>query len=153
MLDLSGNIVTIVLMEVAHGIELIKLFPLYLQNVMQEGAGMIGVPGTAHRLFGALRDAQISVILISQGSSEHSICFAIPAAQAVVAEQAVRRAFDAELREGQIQRVEVTPGCAILAVVGDGMAGTHGVAAKVCSALGDAAVNIRAIAQGARHLL
>ncbi|MFM7066133.1 MAG: bifunctional aspartate kinase/homoserine dehydrogenase I [Gammaproteobacteria bacterium] len=114
-----------------------------------EGAGMIGVPGTAQRLFGALRDAQISVILISQGSSEHSICFAIPATQAVVAEQAVRRAFDAELREGQIQQVEVTPGCAILAVVGDGMAGTHGVAAKVCSALGDAAVNIRAIAQGA----
>ena len=114
-----------------------------------EGAGMIGVPGTAQRLFGALRDAQISVIVISQGSSEHSICFAIPAVQAEAAEQAVRRAFDAELREGQIQRVEVTLGCAILAVVGDGMAGTHGVAAKVFSALGDASVNIRAIAQGA----
>jgi aspartokinase/homoserine dehydrogenase 1 len=114
-----------------------------------EGAGMIGVPGTAQRLFGALRDAQISVILISQGSSEHSICFAIPAAQAVAAEQAVRRAFDAELRDGQIQSVEVTLGCAILAVVGDGMAGAHGVAAKVFGTLGNAAVNIRAIAQGA----
>ena len=68
---------------------------------------MIGVPGTAHRLFGALRDAGISVILISQGSSEHSICFAIPAAQAQRADEAVRRAFDAELRDGQIQRVDV----------------------------------------------
>lgn len=121
--------------------------PVALVNV--EGAGMIGVPGTAHRLFGALRDAGISVILISQGSSEHSICFAIPAAQAVRAEDAVRRAFDAELRDGQIQRVDVGLGLSILAVVGDGMAGAHGVAAKVFNSLGDAAISVRAIAQGA----
>jgi aspartokinase/homoserine dehydrogenase 1 len=121
--------------------------PVALVNL--EGAGMIGVPGTAHRLFGALRDAGISVILISQGSSEHSICFAIPAAQADRADEAVRRAFDAELRDGQIQHVDVTLGLAILAVVGDGMAGAHGVAAKVFNSLGDAAINVRAIAQGA----
>jgi aspartokinase/homoserine dehydrogenase 1 len=121
--------------------------PVALVNL--EGAGMIGVPGTAHRLFGALRDAGISVILISQGSSEHSICFAIPEAQAVRAEQAVREAFDAELRDGQIQHVEVALGMSILAVVGDGMAGSHGVAAKVFNSLGDAAISVRAIAQGA----
>ena len=121
--------------------------PVALVNL--EGAGMIGVPGTAHRLFGALRDAGISVILISQGSSEHSICFAIPAAQAERAEEAVRRAFDAELRDGQIQRVDVALDLAILAVVGDGMAGAHGVAANVFNSLGDAAINVRAIAQGA----
>jgi aspartokinase/homoserine dehydrogenase 1 len=114
-----------------------------------EGAGMIGVPGTAHRLFGALRDHGISVILISQGSSEHSICFAIPEAEAARAETVVRQAFDRELREGQIQQVQVDPGCSILAVVGDGMAGSHGVAAKVFGALGTAAVSVRAIAQGA----
>jgi aspartokinase/homoserine dehydrogenase 1 len=114
-----------------------------------EGAGMIGVPGTAHRLFGALRDESISVILISQGSSEHSICFAIPEGQAARAEEVVRRAFDSELRQGQIQSVEVDRGLSILAVVGDGMAGTHGVAAKVFAALGDTAVNVHAIAQGA----
>jgi aspartokinase/homoserine dehydrogenase 1 len=114
-----------------------------------EGAGMIGVPGTAHRLFGALRDHGISVILISQGSSEHSICFAIPEAEAARAETVVRQAFDRELREGQIQQVQVDPGCSILAVVGDGMAGSHGVAAKVFGALGNAAVSVRAIAQGA----
>ncbi len=111
--------------------------PVALVNL--EGAGMIGVPGTAHRLFGALRDSGISVILISQGSSEHSICFAIPEAQAVQAEEAVRRAFDAELRDGQIQHVEIARGMSILAVVGDGMAGSHGVAAKVFNSLGDAA--------------
>jgi aspartokinase/homoserine dehydrogenase 1 len=121
--------------------------PVALVNL--EGAGMIGVPGTAHRLFGALRDAGISVILISQGSSEHSICFAIPEAQAVRAEDAVRRAFDAELRDGQIQHVDVGLGLSILAVVGDGMAGAHGVAAKVFNSLGDAAISVRAIAQGA----
>ena len=114
-----------------------------------EGAGMIGVPGTAHRLFGALRDHGISVILISQGSSEHSICFAIPEVEAARAEAVVRQAFDSELRLGQIQSVEVTNACSILAVVGDGMAGAHGVAAKVFGALGSAAVSVRAIAQGA----
>ncbi len=114
-----------------------------------EGAGMIGVPGTAHRLFGALHEAGISVILISQGSSEHSICFAIPAAQAVAAEQAVRRAFAAELRDGQVQDLGLATDCAIIAIVGDGMAGSHGMSGKLFGALGRAGVNVRAIAQGA----
>jgi bifunctional aspartokinase / homoserine dehydrogenase 1 len=114
-----------------------------------EGAGMIGVPGTASRLFGALREEGVSVILISQGSSEHSICCAVPRDQADRAVQRVRRAFEQELAEGQIQSVEVDADLAILAVVGDGMAGIPGIAAKVFDALGNAAVNVRAIAQGA----
>jgi bifunctional aspartokinase / homoserine dehydrogenase 1 len=114
-----------------------------------EGAGMIGVPGTAHRLFGALREERISVILISQGSSEHSICCAVPSEEAERAAGVVRAAFERELKEGQIQSVDLDPDLAILAVVGDGMAGTPGVAAKVFSALGNAGVNVRAIAQGA----
>ncbi len=114
-----------------------------------EGAGMIGVPGTAHRLFGALREEGISVILISQGSSEHSICCAIPQVEGERAATVIRRAFERELVEGQIQSVEIDPELAILAIVGDGMAGTPGVAAKVFNALGTAGVNVRAIAQGA----
>jgi aspartokinase/homoserine dehydrogenase 1 len=114
-----------------------------------EGAGMIGVPGTAHRLFGALREEGISVILISQGSSEHSICCAIPQAQAERAAAVVRQAFERELKEGQIQSVDIDPDMAILAAVGDGMAGKPGVAAKVFNALGSTSVNVRAIAQGA----
>jgi aspartokinase/homoserine dehydrogenase 1 len=114
-----------------------------------EGAGMIGVPGTANRLFGALREEGISVILISQGSSEHSICCAIPQEQAERAASVVRQAFERELKEGQIQDVDVAPDLAILAAVGDGMAGTPGVAAKLFNALGSTSVNIRAIAQGA----
>jgi bifunctional aspartokinase / homoserine dehydrogenase 1 len=114
-----------------------------------EGAGMIGVPGTAHRLFGALREEGISVILISQGSSEHSICCAIPQVQAVRAQSVLEAAFARELAEGQIQNVDVTPDLAILAVVGDGMAGMPGAAGKVFGALGNAHINVRAIAQGA----
>ena len=114
-----------------------------------EGTGMIGVPGTAHRLFGALREEGISVILISQGSSEHSICCAIPLEQAERAAAVVQRAFAHELGDGQIQSVDIDSDLAILAVVGDGMAGTPGIAAKVFGALGTAGVNVRAIAQGA----
>jgi len=114
-----------------------------------EGTGMIGVPGTAQRLFGALREHGISVALISQGSSEHSICFALAQGEADRAAAVVRDVFDRELRQGQIQRVDVTRDCSILAVVGDGMAGTPGIAAKLFNALGASGVNVRAIAQGA----
>ncbi len=113
-----------------------------------EGAGMIGVPGTADRLFGALRESGISVILISQASSEHSICFAVPARNAAHVEAAVRRAFATELELGQIQRIEVQHDCSIIAVVGDGMAGIPGIAARFLGTLGSAGINVRAIAQG-----
>ncbi len=113
-----------------------------------EGTGMIGVPGTADRLFGALRAANISVILISQASSEHSICFAIPSAMAKQAEQVVRRAFAAELEQNQIQTIKVQEQCSIIAVVGDGMAGLTGVASRFFGTLGNAGINVRAIAQG-----
>ncbi len=113
-----------------------------------EGTGMIGVPGIASRLFGALREAGVSVVMISQGSSEHSICFAIPRGHVQMARTAVERAFYAELHQGQIQTIDVEEDCSILAVVGDQMAGIPGVAAKFFGALGKANVNIRAIAQG-----
>ncbi len=114
-----------------------------------EGAGMIGVPGTADRLFGALRDAGVSVMLISQGSSEHSICFAVKEDTADHVRTVVERAFAVELAEGQVQRVGVTKGCAIIAVVGDDMAGMPGSAGRFFGTLGNAGINVRAIAQGA----
>jgi aspartokinase/homoserine dehydrogenase 1 len=113
-----------------------------------EGIGMIGMRGIAQRLFGALRDEGVSVLMISQGSSGNSICFAVTAAQADHARNTVERAFFAERMHGQIRRVDVTTGCSILAVVGEGMAGHPGVAAKFFSALGKAGVSLRAIAQG-----
>ena len=113
-----------------------------------EGTGMIGVPGVANRLFGALGEVGVSVVMISQASSEHSICFAIPEAQAALARKTVERTFFAELHHNQIQRIDVTENCSILAAVGDNMVDHPGVAGKFFSALGKARVNIRAIAQG-----
>ena len=113
-----------------------------------EGTNMMGVPGIAHRLFGALKEAQISVVMISQGSSEHSICFVIPAAHAAAAREAVERAFFAERHQGQLQSLEITAPCSILAAVGDQMSGQVGLAGRFFGALGSAHVNIRAIAQG-----
>jgi len=113
-----------------------------------EGAGMIGVPGTAQRAFSALEQARVSVVMISQGSSEHSICVVIRATDADAAEQAVRRAFAHELRNGQVSDVRIERGIAALAAVGDGMAGRPGVASQMFAALGRANVNVRVIAQG-----
>ena len=113
-----------------------------------EGSGMIGVPGTADRLFAALKNAGVSVTLISQASSEHSICVAVPAELAERARNVIAAAFAAELESGHIQSVEVDAAHSIIAVVGDGMAGTPGVAAKFFGTLGRAGINVRAIAQG-----
>ncbi len=113
-----------------------------------EGAGMIGVPGTADRLFGALRESGVSVMLISQGSSEHSICFAVRDDVAENVRKVVERAFAVELNEGQVQRVGITRNCAIVAVVGDDMAGMPGSAGRFFGTLGQAGINVRAIAQG-----
>ncbi|MFC3130981.1 bifunctional aspartate kinase/homoserine dehydrogenase I [Coralloluteibacterium stylophorae] len=113
------------------------------------GAGMIGVPGTAERVFSALHAVAVSVVMISQGSSEHSICCVVRAAQAARGEAAVRDAFAAEIASGQIQGVRVDPDIAVLAAVGDGMVGTPGVAARLLGGLARAHVNARAIAQGA----
>lgn len=113
-----------------------------------EGSGMIGVPGTADRLFAALKAAGVSVTLISQASSEHSICIAVPSNVAERARQVISDAFAEELEGGQIQRVDVTDAQSIVAVVGDGMAGTPGIAARFLGTLGRAGINIRAIAQG-----
>ena len=114
-----------------------------------EGAGMMGVPGIANRLFGALRRADISVVMISQGSSEYSICFAVPETDAPEVADVVEEEFFSEFHHGHLERIEVTQGCSILAVVGDGMSAMPGVAANFFGSLGKAGVNIRAIAQGA----
>jgi len=113
-----------------------------------EGAGMSDSPTIAHRLFGALREAGVHALMVSQGSSQHSICFAVPAALAGQARRALDFAFYAERHQGIVQTIDLDPDCAILAVVGDRMSGHPGVAARFFRALGEAGVNIRAIAQG-----
>ena len=113
-----------------------------------EGAGMSGVVGIAGRLFSAMRKASISVILISQASSEYSICFAVPESQKELACNTAREAFAHELQDRLIHSIEAEGECAILAAVGEQMTGQAGVAGKFFSSLGKAGVNVIAIAQG-----
>ena len=113
-----------------------------------EGTGMIGIPGVAHKLFGALRAVDVSVVMISQASSEHSICFAVPRVHAELAKKTVEETFIVEMQRGEVQTVDLTDGCCIIAMVGDGMIERLGMAGKFFSALGKAGINVRAIAQG-----
>jgi len=113
-----------------------------------EGAGMSGVRLIASRLFTALGEAGISVILITQASSEYSICFAVMDSEVDLACETVRVTFSKELENGQIHHVESETDCAILAAVGQEMKSQIGIAGKFFSALAKAKVNIRAIAQG-----
>jgi aspartokinase/homoserine dehydrogenase 1 len=113
-----------------------------------EGTGMIGIPGVAHKIFGALRAVDVSVVMISQASSEHSICFAVPREHAGLAKTTIEQTFLVEMQRGEIQTVDLTEGCCIIAMVGEGMIERLGMAGKFFSALGKAGINVRAIAQG-----
>lgn len=113
-----------------------------------EGTGLIGVSGTAVRVFQVIEKENISVILISQGSSEHSICFAVSEELADRAVNALKLAFEFEMQQQLIERIYADANCAILAAVGDGMVGTIGICGKLTSTLTTANVNIKAIAQG-----
>lgn len=113
-----------------------------------EGTGMIGVPGVSQRLFGALKEVKVSVILISQASSEHSICFVVPSDQAEMAKAAALNVFQTEVQHNIIEKIQIIPNQSILAMVGDNMVEKSGVAGRFFSALGMAGVSVRAIAQG-----
>ncbi|MGN1163815.1 MAG: ACT domain-containing protein, partial [Candidatus Ornithospirochaeta sp.] len=113
-----------------------------------EGSGMSGVPGVSSRLFGALRNEGISVIFISQASSEYSICFAVPKTQAASAKTTLEKEFSREISLHQISSIDMEDNLSILAVVGEAMPGRIGVAGKLFSSLARAGVNVRAIAQG-----
>jgi aspartokinase/homoserine dehydrogenase 1 len=116
------------------------------------GNGMLGVPGIAGRTFTALHREGVSVSLITQASSEHSICFTVPAASAESARASLTTAFADEIERREIDEVEVEANLATLAVVGLGMHGMPGVAARVFSALANGGINIVAIAQGSSEL-
>ncbi len=113
-----------------------------------EGSGMIGIPGFSKRLFDALSRANINVILITQSSSEHSICVAVEEKFGKEAKDVVDKEFEYEINVGKIDPLSVENGLSILAVVGDNMKNHTGISGKMFSTLGHNGVNIRAIAQG-----
>ena len=113
-----------------------------------EGAGMVGVPGIAMRLFGALAKHEVSVILISQSSSEHSICFAVEPGAAAAAERAVAEEFQLERQVGLIDELVVEGEMAVVAAVGEEMRRRPGIAGQLFRVLGREGISVRAIAQG-----
>lgn len=113
-----------------------------------EGTGMIGVPGIAHRLFGALKSAHVSVLFIAQASSEHSICFATKSIHAARAKEEIEKDFFYEMKQGLVSHIRVIDNCSIIAAVGDSMSQMPGVSGLFFGALGGAAINILSISQG-----
>ncbi|HYY53948.1 MAG TPA: aspartate kinase [Candidatus Dormibacteraeota bacterium] len=120
--------------------------------VTVEGAGMSGVPGMAARVFDTVAADGVSVLMISQSSSEHNICFVVGAEHTERLIRDLQRAFAAELGRHDVGRVYAEQPVAIVAAVGEGMKGTPGVAARVFTALGRAKINVVAIAQGSSEL-
>jgi aspartokinase/homoserine dehydrogenase 1 len=113
-----------------------------------EGSGMIGIPGFSRRLFETLAQQRINVILITQASSEHSICVGIEQQFAEQAKEAVDSAFSIEIERGQLHPLVVEKGLAIIALVGDRMKNHPGISGRMFGVLGRNGVNVRAIAQG-----
>ncbi len=120
--------------------------------VRVQGPGMVGVTGFSSRLFGCLARRGINVILISQASSEHSICFAVLPKDAVPAGNAIKDEFEREISAGSIDYPAIERDMSIIAVVGAGMKRTPGISGKVFHSLGRNGVNIFAIAQGSSEL-
>ena len=114
-----------------------------------EGTGMVGVPGTANAVFKAVKEAGCNVVMISQASSEHSICFAVRAHEADAAVNALNKTFEKAIAAGRISRIHALEDCSIMAIVGQNMCQTPGVSAMLFESLAQAAVNVIAIAQGA----
>ncbi len=116
------------------------------------GSGMVGVPGVSSRLFGTLARRNINIILITQASSEHSICFAISPEQAELSKIAIEEEFVFEIQGNKIDEVTIQSGLSIVAIIGENMRNTPGISGKMFEALGKNGINVAAIAQGSSEL-
>ncbi len=117
-----------------------------------QGLGMVGVTGVSMRLFTALANENINVILISQASSENSITVGIDSIRAKNAEEAIHREFEREISTGKISKVDIESDLAVVAIVGENMKKSSGVAGMLFNTIGKNGINIIAIAQGASEL-
>ena len=117
-----------------------------------QGSGMIGVAGVSAKLFGVLAAHKISVILISQASSEHSICFAIDPRGAENVKTILDAEFATEIAHGHIDNIGIERDLSVIATVGEGMRKSSGIAGKLFSVLGKNGVNIVAVAQGSSEI-
>jgi bifunctional aspartokinase / homoserine dehydrogenase 1 len=130
--------------DIVRGISSINNIAL----ISLEGSGMIGIPGFSKRLFEALSSEKINVILITQSSSEHSICVGIDTSSAAKAKQAVDAAFANEIALNKVEPLQIETDLSIVALVGENMKSHPGISGRMFSAMGRNGVNVRAIAQG-----
>ncbi|MDB3862053.1 bifunctional aspartate kinase/homoserine dehydrogenase I [Flavobacteriaceae bacterium] len=114
-----------------------------------EGSGMIGIPGFSKRLFECLSLKQINIIMITQASSEHSICIGVRMEDAAEAKKAIDSQFEFEISRSRVEPAKVELNMTNIAVVGDDMKKHQGISGKLFSSLGANNINIKAIAQGA----
>jgi aspartate kinase len=119
-----------------------------LSLITVEGSGMIGVPGVAGRTFGAVARAGANVLMISQASSEQSICFVVPMRETAQVMAALEKEMIRELDQRNIERIWSQDKIVIVAIVGAGMKGTPGISARIFGAVGRRHINVIAIAQG-----
>ncbi len=123
-----------------------------LALITVEGNGMVGVPGVARRVFASTAEARVNVYMVSQASSEHNISFVVGRRQGPAVVRALERQFELELSRGLIDRIDMITSVGILAVIGEGMKGTPGIAQRLFTALGRGRINVLAIAQGSSEL-
>ncbi len=123
-----------------------------LSLVSIEGNGMVGVPGISARIFSALARVRVNVMMISQASSEHNVCFVVPQKDCGKAVKELQSEFEIDMAKKIVDEINVHDNVSIVAVVGEGMRGMRGVAGKTFSAVANADVNIVAIAQGSSEL-
>ncbi|MDG2500735.1 MAG: bifunctional aspartate kinase/homoserine dehydrogenase I [Flavobacteriaceae bacterium] len=131
--------------EIVKGISHIKNISI----LNFEGSGMVGVPGFSKRFFESLSIHKINVVMITQASSEFSICIAIDSDDASTAKKVIDEEFEFEISQNRINKSQIETGLSNIAIVGDKMKSKKGISGKLFNALGQNNINIRAIAQGA----
>jgi aspartokinase/homoserine dehydrogenase 1 len=113
-----------------------------------EGGGMVGLPSVSYRIFQALAVAQVNIVMISQASSEHSVCIVCREEEAPRAVKELNRELEREIASKVIQRVDFQPGLEIVAIIGENMRGIPGISGRLFQSIGEEGINVLAIAQG-----
>ncbi len=149
--DAPGTLISSESRDTVHAITgIASIEEVAMVNV--EGGGMVGMPGIAGRIFTALAEEGVNIIMISQASSEHSICLVVAAGDAERAVGRLRRELAAAIAQKKIERVDSRGELEIVAIIGENMRGLPGISGRLFSALGNERINVLAIAQGSSEM-
>lgn len=149
--DDPGTRVTVSGRPSSRGVKAVTSFR-NVSMITISGRGMQGIPGIAAKAFGAVASERASIMMISQASSENNLCFVVGSVEAPRIVRGLRNILELDLHQGLIETIEQDDNVAVVAVVGDRMRGTPGIAGRVFAALGESGVNVIAISQGSSEL-